>query len=111
MILFVANNDLELLALRAAVESLPEGSPVVRAYGGVGLEEQGVLPDLDGVRLVLVRLHKGRGAWRDAFDELRRRCMARGVALLAFGARLPPMPGSPPCPPCRRASSPKPSPT
>ena len=35
-ILVVANNDLELLALRAAVEQLPDGFPAVRAYGGVG---------------------------------------------------------------------------
>jgi cobaltochelatase CobN len=85
VILFVANNDLELLALRVAVESLPERFPVVRAHGGVGLDEHGAPPDIDGMRIVLVRLHKGRSAWRDGFDELCRRCIEGGVALLAFG--------------------------
>ncbi|MGH9111621.1 MAG: cobaltochelatase subunit CobN, partial [Acidimicrobiales bacterium] len=85
MILFVANNDLDLLALRAAVESLPDGFPTVRAHGGVGLDEHGPPPEIGGVRIVLVRLHKGRGAWPAPFDELRRRCMDQGVALLGFG--------------------------
>ncbi len=85
MIVFVANNDLELLALRAAVESLPDGFPPVRAHGGVGLADDGPPPDIAGARIVLVRLHKGRSAWPDAFDELRRRCAESGVALLAFG--------------------------
>jgi cobaltochelatase CobN len=85
MILVVANNDLELLALRAAVESLPAGFPLVRAQGGVGLDAGTPAPPLDGVRAVLVRLHKGRSAWEAPFDALRRACVARGVALLAFG--------------------------
>ena len=85
MILVVANNDLELLALRTAVESLPEGFPPVRAHGGVGLDQVDDLPSIDGVRVVLVRLHKGRSAWEAPFDELRRTCRAGGIALLAFG--------------------------
>jgi len=85
VILFVANNDLELLALRAAVETLPAGFPPVRAHGGVSLDEHGAPPDIDGVRIVLVRLHKGRSAWQGPFDELRRRCEEGGIALLAFG--------------------------
>jgi len=85
MILFVANNDLELLALRVAVEALPEGFPPVRVHGGVSLDPAGEPPNLDGARIVLVRLHKGRGAWREPFDRLRERCVAAGVPLLAFG--------------------------
>ena len=85
MILFVANNDLDLLALRVAVDKLPDGFPPVRAHGGVDLEPTGELPDLTGIRVVLVRLLKGRSAWEAPFDELRRRCLDVGIALLAFG--------------------------
>ena len=85
MILVVANNDLELLALRAALESLPAGFPPVRAHGGVGLDAGAPAPTLDGVRAVLVRLHKGRSAWETPFDALRRECVERRIALLAFG--------------------------
>jgi cobaltochelatase CobN len=85
MILVVANNDLELLALRAAVESLPAGFPPVRAYGGVALDATAPPPPLDGMRAVLVRLHKGRSAWAAPFDALRWNCIERHIALLAFG--------------------------
>ena len=46
MIVVIANNDLDLLALRAAVEALPDGFPPVRAHGGVGLGPDTPLPDL-----------------------------------------------------------------
>ncbi len=84
MILFIANNDLELLALRAGTETLPADFPVVRAFGGAALGEDDPAPDLDAVRLVLARLHKGRSGWQ-SFDDLRRGCTERGIALLAFG--------------------------
>ncbi|HEY4376859.1 MAG TPA: cobaltochelatase subunit CobN, partial [Acidimicrobiales bacterium] len=41
--------------------------------------------DLTDVRVVVVRLLKGRGAWEAAFDQLRAECVERGIALLAFG--------------------------
>jgi cobaltochelatase CobN len=85
VILFVANNDVELLALRSAFEGLPAGFPKVRGFGGVALDETTPPPDLEGVRAVLVRLHKGRGAWPEGLDALRRDCVRHGVALLAFG--------------------------
>ena len=85
MIVFVANNDLELLALRAATETLPAGFPPVRAHGGANLDEHGPPPAIDGARIVMARLHKGRHAWREAFDDLRHSCLERDVALLAFG--------------------------
>lgn len=85
MILVIANNDLELLALRAAVEALPDDFPPVRAHGGVDLAPDSPPPSLDGVQAVLVRLHKGRSAWREAFDQLREICLRDGIALLAFG--------------------------
>ena len=49
MFLVVTNNDLDLLALRAAVDDLPDGFGAVRARGGVGLDPEGDLPDLTGV--------------------------------------------------------------
>ena len=70
MILFIANNDLDLLALRVAVEGLPADFVPVRAHGGIGLDRSDELPDLDGVRVVLVRLFRGRAAWTEPFDEL-----------------------------------------
>ena len=85
MIVVIANNDLDLLALRAAVESLPDGFPPVRAHGGVGLGPDTPVPDLTGAQAVLVRLLKGRTAWERQLDDLRARCLATGTALLAFG--------------------------
>ena len=85
MIVVIANNDLDLLALRAAVEDLPDGFPPVRAHGGVGLGPDTPVPDTDGARAVLVRLLKGRAAWEQPLDELRARCLAEGTALLVFG--------------------------
>jgi cobaltochelatase CobN len=87
-ILVVANNDLDLLALRAAVEQLPDGFPPVRALGGVGLGDDTPLPDVAGLQVVLVRLLKGRSAWESSFDELAHRCRAAGVPLLAFGGEV-----------------------
>jgi len=85
VILVVTNNDLDLLALRAAVDELPDGFPAVRAFGGVTLDPDGEPPPLDGMRVVLVRLLKGRAGWERPFAELRSRCLAAGVALLALG--------------------------
>jgi cobaltochelatase CobN len=85
MMIVIANNDLELLALRAAIEQLPEGFPPVRAFGGVALDPDGDPPPVDGARAVLVRLHKGRSAWEQPFDQLRLACLDQGIALLAFG--------------------------
>ena len=89
MFLVVTNNDLDLLALRAAVDDLPEGFPPVRAHGGVALDPEGELPDLGGVRVVLVRLLKGRAGWERPFGELVDRCRADGIALVATGGEAP----------------------
>ncbi|HEX2577115.1 MAG TPA: hypothetical protein VHK88_12250, partial [Aquihabitans sp.] len=85
MFLVVSNNDLDLLALRAAVDELPDGCGPVRAHGGVGLDPDGDVPDLAGVRVVLVRLLKGRAGWERPFGELVERCRAEGIALVATG--------------------------
>jgi cobaltochelatase CobN len=82
LILFLSTADTEILALRAAIEMLPDGFPPVRAGSPVTLL---TAPPLDGVDAVVVRLLGGRRAWEAPFDELVRRCSERGVALLAFG--------------------------
>ena len=84
MILVLTNADTEILALRSVVEGLPDGFPPVRAARPVDV------PPLDGVTMVLVRLLGGRRAWEEQFDELRRRCLAAGVPLLAFGGESTP---------------------
>jgi len=87
VILFLTNADTELLALRVAAESAPEGFPAVRAANPGRLEEA---PILDGMSVVLVRLLGGRQAWTDAFDDMRRQCIASGIPLLAFGGEAVP---------------------
>ena len=87
MILVLTNADTEILALRTIVEGLPAGFPALRAANPNGLARP---PDLAGVEAVLVRLLGGRRAWEQPFDELRRRCRAAGIPLLAFGGEAEP---------------------
>ncbi len=82
MILFLSTADTEILALRAAIEMLPDGFPAVRAGSPATMT---AAPNLDGVEAVVVRLLGGRRAWTAPFDALARDCAERGVALLAFG--------------------------
>jgi cobaltochelatase CobN len=82
VILFLSTADTEILALRAAIEMLPDGFPPVRAGSPAALEEA---PPLEGVDAVVVRLLGGRRAWEAPFDALARDCAAHGVALLGFG--------------------------
>jgi cobaltochelatase CobN len=84
VILVLTNADTEILALRSVVEGLPAGFPPVRAARPLEV------PDLEGVTMVLVRLLGGRRAWEEQFDELRRRCIAANVPLLAFGGESTP---------------------
>ncbi|MDQ3574815.1 MAG: cobaltochelatase subunit CobN [Actinomycetota bacterium] len=87
MILVITNADTEILALRSVLEGLPPGFPPVRAASPSHLAG---VPSLEGVDAVLVRLLGGRQAWREPFDQLRRRCVEAGVALLAFGGEAAP---------------------
>jgi cobaltochelatase CobN len=82
VILFLSTADTEILALRAAIEMLPDGFPAVRAGSPAVMEHA---PGLDGVDAVVVRLLGGRRAWEAQFDALAGACAERGVALLAFG--------------------------
>ncbi len=87
MILFLSNADTELLALRVAVERMPEGFPLVRAANPSTLRSA---PSLAGVRVVIVRLLGGSRAWPNHFDSLCERCREDGIALLAFGGESVP---------------------
>jgi cobaltochelatase CobN len=82
VILFLSTADTEILALRAAIEMLPDGFPAVRAGSPATMA---TAPSIDGIDAVIVRLLGGRRAWEAPFDELVRCCTERGVALLAFG--------------------------
>ncbi|HEY3238404.1 MAG TPA: cobaltochelatase subunit CobN, partial [Acidimicrobiia bacterium] len=82
MILFLSTADTEILALRAAIESLPAGFPPVRAANPAVLA---AAPDLAGVSAVVVRLLGGRRAWEGPFDELRRACADQDIPLYALG--------------------------
>ncbi|MHB8288891.1 MAG: cobaltochelatase subunit CobN [Acidimicrobiales bacterium] len=82
MILFFTNADTEILALRVATEGLPAGFPPVRVANP---SATAVIPPLDGVQAVLVRLLGGRSAWEEPFDMLVAGCAARDIPLLAFG--------------------------
>jgi cobaltochelatase CobN len=83
VILFLTTADTEVLALRAAIESLPAGFPAVRAATVAAWPD--APPPLHGVDAVIVRLLGGRRAWEAPFDEMARACAAGGIPLLAFG--------------------------
>lgn len=89
MIWYITNVDTEVLALRTAIESLPEGFEPVRAAQPWLLS--GPL-DLSDASCVLVRLLRGRHAWLPGFDELRAECLERGIPFLAFGGEAVPDP-------------------
>jgi cobaltochelatase CobN len=84
---YITNVDTEVLALRVALESLPDGFPGVRAAQPWSYD---VARDLPSASCVLVRLLRGRRAWEDGFDELRAECRRRGVPLLAFAGEAVP---------------------
>ncbi len=83
----IVSTDTDLLALRTAIESLPDGFPAVTAATTWAPDPIG---DLHGVSCVLVRLLGGRRAWPEGFDRLRTECSQRGAALLAFAGEAVP---------------------
>jgi cobaltochelatase CobN len=83
----ILSTDTELLALRTAVENLPEGFPAVTAATTWSTDPIG---GLEGTSCVLVRLLGGRRAWPEGFDRLRVECAEKGVALLAFAGEAVP---------------------
>jgi cobaltochelatase CobN len=86
LILYLSNARTEILALRSVVEGLPDGFPEVRAADPSSLD---AVPDLAGVRVVMVRLLGGRGAW-EPWDDLRRQCLERDIPLFGFGGEAAP---------------------
>jgi cobaltochelatase CobN len=87
MIWYITNVDTEVLALRTAIEALPDGFEPVRAAQPWLLD--GPL-DLTGASCVMIRLLRGRQAWEEGFDQLRAACAARDIPLLAFGGEAVP---------------------
>jgi cobaltochelatase CobN len=90
VIWFVTNVDTEVLALRAAIEALPEDFPAVRAAQPWTIAADDVETTFAQARCVVVRLLRGRNAWADGFDALRAHCLARGIPLLAFAGEAVP---------------------
>jgi cobaltochelatase CobN len=91
-LLFLTTADTEILAAARATELLPEGFPGVRCANPVSIEDPASFFEetLPGTRAVMVRLLGGRSAWPEGFAELRRRCEAGGIPLLAFGGEAEP---------------------
>ena len=89
MIWYVTNVDTELLALRTALEALPDGFPPVRAGQPWTVD---VERDFDDATCVIVRLLRGRRAWEEGFDGLQARCARLGIPLLAFAGESVPDP-------------------
>jgi cobaltochelatase CobN len=87
VIRLVLSTDTEVLALRTAVEGLPDDFERVTATTTWAEDPVG---DLDGVRCVLVRLLGGRRAWQEGFDRLRAECRGRHIPLLAFSGESVP---------------------
>ena len=91
-LLFLTTADTEILASASALESLPEGFPVVRCANPANLDDPAAFFDeaLPETGAVLVRLLGGRRTWEGGFHELRRQCRHRGIPLLAFGGEAEP---------------------
>ena len=87
MIWYITNVDTEILALRVAVDALPDDFLPVRAAQPwtFALDR-----DLPGATCVIVRLLRGRRAWEDEFDRLRATCLERDIPLLAFAGEAVP---------------------
>ncbi len=87
MIWYLTNVDTEILALRTAIEDLPDGFPPVRAAQPWTFDAE---RDLPGARCVIVRLLRGRRAWEDGLASLEAACTRSGIALLAFAGEAVP---------------------
>jgi len=84
LILFITNADSEVLCTRAVQESLPSQVGGVRCVNPARLAP-GEEVDLDGTRLVLMRLLGGRSAFEGGFDRIREACLTGGVPFIALG--------------------------
>ncbi len=90
--LFLTTADTEILTAAKAAESLPEDFPRIRCANPAKLEDTALFFEeaLPEARAVVVRLLGGRKAWPEGLDELRRRCEAQDIPLLAFGGEAEP---------------------
>jgi len=88
MIIVLTNADTEILALRVAIESLPEGFPEVRAANPTVSGSTAVFQGAGGtdeVQAVVVRLLGGARAWEGGLTALNERCRESGIPLIALG--------------------------
>ncbi|HEX9529903.1 MAG TPA: cobaltochelatase subunit CobN, partial [Acidimicrobiales bacterium] len=83
----LTNADTELLALRSVLHRLPDGFPPVRAANPARLD---AAPELEGVRLVIIRLLGGADAWRAPFEALVAGCRHADIPLVAIGGEAAP---------------------
>lgn len=90
MIVFGANTDTELLALRSVLEDLPPDLGPVRRFHPDRIES---IPDVEGAHFIVIRLLGGVEMWEEGFAELRQRCVDAGVPLVAVGGERDPDPG------------------
>ncbi|HEY2812407.1 MAG TPA: cobaltochelatase subunit CobN [Acidimicrobiales bacterium] len=89
MILFGSNADTELLALRSVVDDLVDDIGSVSWFHPDRVD---VVPPLDDVDIVVLRLLGGIDAWAVGFGGLRDECAARGIPLVAAGGEADPDP-------------------
>jgi cobaltochelatase CobN len=89
MIVFGSNADTELLALRSVADDLPDELGGIRWFHPDRSDD---VPDLEGAVAVVVRLLGGADAWEAGFEELRTRCRAADVPLVALGGEADPDP-------------------
>ncbi|MDE0805230.1 MAG: cobaltochelatase subunit CobN [Acidimicrobiales bacterium] len=85
MILFGANTDTELLALRSVIDDLPHDLGPV---GWFHPDRTDDVPDVTDARIVVVRLLGGIELWETGFGRLRRQCVAADVPLVAVGGEF-----------------------
>jgi cobaltochelatase CobN len=86
-ILLLSHAETDILALRSVLHRLPPGFPPVRAANPARLEGPA---ELAGVAVVVLRLLGGRRSWEAGFDELRHRCIALRVPLIAVAGEATP---------------------
>ncbi len=85
MIVFGANTDTELLALRSVIDDLPHDLGPVGWFHPDRIDD---VPDVTGARLVVVRLLGGIELWEEGFARLCRQCEDADVPLVAVGGEF-----------------------
>jgi cobaltochelatase CobN len=85
---FLTTADTEILAASAARRRLADDFPELRCANPAGAPDLQEL--LAGARVVLCRVLGGRRGWPGGIDELKARCDASGLVLIALGGEAEP---------------------